>query len=71
MKILESTWFTPMGGDIIGIVKIETEYSGIKFYIGTIKKWPGEGGLDKEIDEKIIAETGAKFPFDAGEKLIP
>jgi len=71
MKIIDSYWFTPMGGDIIGIVKIETEYSGIKFYIGTIKKWPGEGGLDKEIDEKIIAETGAKFPEYLGIQLMP
>lgn len=70
MKILDSYWFTPMGGDIIGIVKVQTEYDGIKYYIGTVYKYPGEGGLDKKNDEKTIAENGAKFPKEAAEKLF-
>ena len=71
MKVLDSIWFTPMGGgDIIGIVKVQTEYDGIKFYIGTIHCYPGES-LNKETDEKIIAETGAKFPKDNGLMLMP
>jgi len=71
MKILDSYWFTPMGGDIIGVVKVETDYDGIKFYIGNVYKYPGEGGLDKKNDEITITERGAKFPQDAGKLLIP
>ena len=69
MKILDSYWFTPMGGDIVGIVQVETKFDGIKYYIGTIKKWPGES-LDKENDERIISETGAKFPKEVGDFLF-
>jgi hypothetical protein len=71
MKILDSYWFTPMGGDIIGVVKVEYDYTGVKFYIGNVYKYPGEGGLDKKKDEITIAERGAKFPIDAGKLLIP
>lgn len=65
MKILDSYWFTPMGASVIGIVKVETEFDGIKYYIGTCS------GMDLDGDTKHIAERGAKFPYDAGEKLIP
>jgi hypothetical protein len=64
MKVLEAYWFTPMGGAIIGIVKVETEYDGIKYYIGT------GFGMDQEVDARNIAERGAKFPAEAGEKLM-
>ena len=65
IEILESVWFSPGDGmNLIGIVKIKNEFEEIKFYIGT-----GEG-FDKEEDEKSIAEYGARFPNECGEKLI-
>jgi len=64
MKILDSIWFTQMGGKLIGIVKVDVEYEGIKYYIGTCD------GVDKKIDEKHITETGAKFPKEAAEVLF-
>jgi len=70
MKILDSYWFSPMGGDLIGVIKAQTEYDGIKYYIGTIKTWPGES-LNKKNDEITISERGAKFPEKAGKILIP
>ena len=59
-----------MGGNLIGIVKVQTEYDGIKYYIGPISLQYGES-LEKERDEVNIAETGARFPENAGELLMP
>jgi len=65
MKILESVWFSPgKGAHLIGIVKTLNEIGEIKFYIGSGK------GNDKDEDEKSIAEYGARFPNECGEKLI-
>jgi len=65
MKVLEAYWFTPMGGHTIGIVKVETEFSGIKFYIGNAP------GIEMDSDAKEISERGAKFPYGAGLQLMP
>ncbi len=64
MKVLDSIWFHQMGGALIGIVKVQTEYEGIKYFIGTAS------GVDEEEDAKHIAETGGKFPIEAAEKLF-
>jgi len=64
MKILDAYWFTPMGSSVIGIVKVNTEFDGIKYYIGTCS------GMNQDGDAKHIAERGARFPGYAGEKLI-
>lgn len=64
MKILDSVWFTQMGGTLIGIVKVQNEVGEIKYYIGSCF-----GDSPKE-DEKHIAERGARFPSEAGEKLM-
>jgi hypothetical protein len=64
MKVLDSIWFTPIGGSLIGIVKAEVEYEGIKYYIGHAS------GLDEDADALNIAERGARFPADAAEKLF-
>jgi len=64
MKILDSYWFNPMGSAIIGIVKVETEYDGIKYYIGTAS------GRDTDDDARHIAERGAKFPTETAETLF-
>lgn len=63
-KVLESVWFTPMGGACIGIVMVETQYDGIVFYIG-------QGvGVNQENDEQLIAERGARFPWHVGMELF-
>lgn len=64
MKILDSIWFTPMGGSLIGIVKVQTEYEGIKYYIGTAS------GANEAHDAQHIAETGGRFPSESAEKLF-
>lgn len=63
-KVLESTWFTQMGGQIIGVVMVETEYDGIVFYIGN------GVGYSKENDEARIAERGARFPWHVGMQMF-
>lgn len=63
-KVLESTWFNPMGGAYIGIVMVETEYDGIVFYIGQ------GAGVNKANDEKLIVERGARFPWHVGMELF-
>lgn len=63
-KVTDSIWFTPMGGAVIGIVLVETEYDGPVFYIGN------GVGHSKENDEARIFERGARFPWSAGAKLF-
>lgn len=64
MKVIGSYWFSPMGGQLIGIVKVAMEYEGIGYFIGN------GAGADKEADEKLIASTGAAFPNAAGDLLM-
>ena len=64
MKILDSIWFTQMGGSIIGVVAVETEYDGLCFYIGN------GAGHDKDRDARYIAERGARFPYHVGVELL-
>ena len=63
-KVLESVWFSPMGGACIGIVMVETQYDGIVFYIGQ------GAGVNKANDEQLIAERGARFPWHVGMELF-
>ena len=63
-KILDSVWFTPMGGACIGIVMVETEYDGVVFYIGL------GAGVNQANDERLIRERGAKFPWHVGAELF-
>ena len=63
-KVLESIWFSPMGGQIIGIVMVETEYDGIVFYIGN------GAGHNQKNDERLIAERGARFPWHVGMEMF-
>ena len=62
MKILNSYWFN--GG---GIIRVETYYDGIKYYIGT---WGPLGGKDEKNDADFIAAWGNTFPKDAGDVLF-
>lgn len=49
-KVLDSVWF-----DKIGIVKIETRHSGVKWYIGVGM------GKSQYADEQMIAAWGNPF----------
>lgn len=59
MKILDVRWF----GNV-GIVQVQTELDGIKYYI---KKVVGE---NEEVDKQDIAKWGSPFPEDAGHVLF-
>jgi hypothetical protein len=65
MKVLDSVWFTQMGGTLIGIIKTENEIGEIKYYIGSVL------GDDIKADEEYIASRGAKFPERVGKVLFP
>lgn len=49
---------------VIGIVKVINDMKDIKYYIGT------SIGGGQQADEQYIAEYGAKFSKEAGEKLL-
>ena len=59
MKILGSTWFTNRDG-CTGIVRAETEYDGIKYFIG---KCTGE---NQQFAELYISQWGSTFDYAAG-----
>lgn len=60
MKILDTFWFN--GG---GIVRVEDEYEGIKYYIKGLANM-----TNAEDDAYDIAHWGNTFPNDAGDKLF-
>lgn len=62
--VVDSVWFTPMGGACIGIVMVETAYDGPVFYIGQ------GAGINPEHDEQRIMKIGARFPWHAGAALF-
>jgi len=59
MKILDAIWF-----NLVGIVKVETEFDGVKYYIGV-----GLGN-NEQMDRRSIATWGNPFPKSAGDKLF-
>lgn len=62
MKILDVIWFS--GTNCVGIVKVEDEYDGIKYYISAVN------GLNEEADMQRIADWGATFPKETGDFLF-
>lgn len=62
-KIIDVAWFN--GRTCVGIVKVEDEYDGIKYYIGSTPF-----ATDEETDMKFIADWGAKFPKELGDQLF-
>ena len=62
MKILDVRWFA--GHACVGVVRVEDEYDGVKYYIGV-----GEGHVE-EADMQHIASWGSTFPNDAGDVLF-
>lgn len=59
MKILDVVWFNK-----VGIVRVEDEYDGIKYYIKDVV------GLNEEEDTWKVADWGSSFPNDAGDVLF-
>jgi hypothetical protein len=64
MNILDSTWFTAMGGALTGVVMVEDDIDGVQYFIGPAI------GQDQTVDEQWIAERGARFPALAGMALF-
>ena len=65
-NVIDSKWFTPMGGGIIGVVLVKPAVGAPKAYIGYV--W---NVTTKEADEQTIAATGAKYPAAAALALFP
>ena len=63
MKILGVRWFCAHDF-VIGIVRVDLEYEGIKYFIGTGK------GLDENQDIGWIARWGMPFPTNVGDLLF-
>lgn len=59
MKILNAMWFNK-----VGIVQVENEYDGIKYYIKDV------AGLNEEEDTWKVADWGSTFPKAAGDALF-
>jgi hypothetical protein len=60
VKILGVVWF-----NTCGIVRVETDHEGIKYFIRAIS------GLQSEKDDiDLIAGWGTTFPNDAGDVLF-
>jgi len=62
MKVLGVRWFT--GRDTVGVVKVETEFDGIRYYVGAGK------GLDEQSDMQYICDWGAKVSDAIGEAIF-
>ena len=62
MEILDVMWFC--GRTNVGIVQVNDEYDGIKYYIASVD------GINEELDKKFIADWGSTFPKDAGDLLF-
>lgn len=64
--IQDVLWFC--GSSNVGIVRVNDQYEGIKYYIGSP---PGaEWGNDEEADKQWIADWGSTFPLAVGDQLF-
>jgi len=62
MEILDVMWFC--GRSNVGIVKVNDEFEGVKYYIGAV------AGFNEEEDIIFIADWGSTFPKSAGDVLF-
>ena len=62
MKILDTLWYINCG-----IVRVEDEYEGIKYYIRGIQntEWS-----TPEKDSQLVADWGSTFPKEVGDVLF-
>ncbi len=63
IKILAFRWFT--AHTLIGIVRVQTKYDGIHYYIGGVPHPSNES-----TDAEYIADWGSHFPSEAGDILF-
>jgi hypothetical protein len=63
MDVLGSVWFTNRNS-CIGIVRVKTEYDGIKYFIANTH------GKNQKEDEEHVALWGSTFPQEAGDILF-
>ena len=64
---MQVIWFN--GRSCVGLVRVEDPYDGIKYYIGSPPM--SEYSPNKEEDDiQWIAEWGARFPREIGDKLF-
>jgi len=63
MKILNKMWFTNRDGTT-GIIRVETDFREIKYYIGRCS------GNDEEQDAVYICDWGRAFPNKMGDALF-
>ena len=62
MQVNDVMWFS--GRYLVGIVQVNDEFDGIKYYIGTAP------GNDEDADKEHIASWGSRFPKNVGDILF-
>jgi hypothetical protein len=63
MKILGVHWFS--NRSLVGIVRTEDEWDGIKYYITAVSNPSTE-----DVDAQFVADWGSTFPKEAGDVLF-
>jgi hypothetical protein len=67
MKIIDVMWFC--GSSNVGIVRVEDEYDGIRYFIGSPPMAESSANTEEQ-DMKWIADWGSTFPKAAGDALF-
>ena len=67
MEILDVMWFS--GHSTVGIVKVNDQYDGIKYYIGAAPFFE-YAPHNENADMKWIADWGSTFPKSVGNVLF-
>jgi hypothetical protein len=67
MKILDVMWFC--GRSTVGIVRVEDEWDGIKYYIGS-PPFSEYSPSSEDEDKNWIASWGSSFPTKMGDILF-
>lgn len=60
MRVLDCRWFND-----VGIVKVETEFNGVRYFIKAVVN-----PTTAENDARMIAEWGVSFPRAVGDMLF-
>lgn len=63
MNVLDVRWYCAGHGNV-GIVRVITEYEGIRYYIGRCE------GINEDVDSQYIADWGSRFPIEVGDVLF-
>lgn len=67
MKILDVMWFS--GRSTVGIVQVEDEWDGIKYFIGSPPMFE-TAPFNENADTQWIADWGARFPKSIGDQMF-